>query len=76
MYIMEELQYIILHSITTLPGFTLSYIISLLFHTVHYHTFYTYHSILYTIVHYIPTRPYVQYGRVEIECKIVYSVEE
>jgi hypothetical protein len=49
---------IMLHSISTLAFSTPSYIISLLLHTVHYHTFYSYHSILYTILHYIPTRLY------------------
>jgi hypothetical protein len=91
------------HYISTLPYCTLSYIISLLFHTVHYLTFYLYSSILYIILHSITTLPYctlsyitsvlfhtvlyltlyrdrmydsVQYGRVEIECKIVCSMEE
>jgi hypothetical protein len=46
------------HYISTLPFCTLSYIISLLFHTVHYHTFYPYSSMLYTILHSISALPY------------------
>jgi hypothetical protein len=60
-----------------LAFYTLSYILSLLLHTVHYLTFYLYTSIMYTILHYIiHSISSVQYGRVEIECKIVYSMEE
>jgi hypothetical protein len=85
----SSILYTILHYISTLPYCTLSYILSLLFHTAHYHAFYHYYSLLYIILHSITTLPgctvknssdrmhdSVQYGRVEIECKIVYSMEE
>jgi hypothetical protein len=55
----ESVQYgRVLHYIATLPYCTLSYILSLLLHTVHYLTFCLYTSILYTFLHFISTLPY------------------
>jgi hypothetical protein len=56
-YRMQEwwILYAFLHSIPTPPYCTLSYILSLLPHTVHNVIFYLYSSILYTILHSIST---------------------
>jgi hypothetical protein len=115
-YTVEEqssILYTILHSISALPRCILPCILSLLFHTVLYLSFYSYSPLLYTILYTISTLTYctlsypypsilytilrlslffhnectivesrnrtkgrVQYGRVGIECMVVYTVEE
>ena len=45
-------------SYQNLPYCTLSYFLSIFFHTVHYLIFYSYSSIMYTILHFIRTIPY------------------
>jgi hypothetical protein len=63
-YSYHLILYTILQAIPTLPYCTLTYILFLPFDTVHYLTVYPYLSILNIII------------RVEIECEIVYSMEE
>jgi hypothetical protein len=61
LYLYSSILYTILHSISTLPYCTLSYILSLLFHTARSRD---------------RIKDSVQYGGVVIECKIMYSKEE
>ena len=58
LYLYSSILYTILHYIPILPYCTLSYILSLLFHTVNYHALYPYSSKLYNILHSISTLPH------------------
>jgi hypothetical protein len=63
-----------MHYIRTLPHCTISYILSPLFHIVHYLTLYPYSSSLYIILNYIPTLPYCTLSTLYPYSSVLYTI--